>query len=411
MNSFGWRFIWVLTGSSLYATAQLVTTIALTRLGGPLVIGDYGLAQAVMSPLFMLAHLELRRVVATDVDQRFELGDGLRLQLLTGGLAIGALAIVGWVWLPAEAGLLLAVGVKRLFESLGEVVFGAFQRRHREARIATSLAVRSAADVGVVVAVYSISRSLTVAVLAASAASLLVLVALDLPAAERHSSATVWRSRGRRGPLALGAYSAPAGVTAMMTSLNSNIPRYFIEHYHGRAALGYFVPLLQLLQVGVFVNAALSQAALPALAEKYRTSVRDFRVALARLCAVQFAVQLVPMGLMALIGARVLALLYKPEYAQYAGVSVLLFAGGAVRAITAGLAVAQTVLGILHKEAVTTGVSLVATLALCGLLIPQFGLVGAAIVLSIAAAINVALGARVVAVALATRPSNVSQGR
>jgi O-antigen/teichoic acid export membrane protein len=406
---FGWRFIWVLAGSSLYATAQLVTTIALTRLGGPRVIGDYGLALAVMAPLFMLAHLGLRRVLATDVDHRFELGDCLRLQMLTGGLAIGVLAIVGAVWLPADVGLLLAVGVKRMFESLGEVVFGAFQRLHQEGRIAMSLAVRSAADVGVVIAVYSISRNLTVAVLAASATSLLVLVALDLPVAQRHSHTTFSRSSGRRGLLGLGAYSAPAGATAMMTSLNSNISRYFIERYHGRTALGYFVPLLQLLQIGVFVNAALSQAALPALAEKYRQSAHDFRVALARLCVVQFAMQVVPMGLMAMIGARILALLYKPEYAQYASVSVLLFAGGAVRAITAGLAAAQTVLGILQKEAVTTGVSLVATLSLCALLIPQYGLVGAAIALIIAAVINVALGARAVAVALAAGPSNVSQ--
>src|SRR5262245_47108670 len=169
-----------------------------------------------MSPLFMLAHLELRRVLATDVDHRFELGDCLRLQLLTGGLALGVLAVVGTVWLPAEVGLLLAVGIKRMFESLGDVVFGAFQRLHREGRIATSLAVRSAADVGVVIAVYSIIRNLTVAMLAAGAVSLIVLLALDLPVAERHSRATFSRSRDRRGPLVVGLYSAPAGATAMM---------------------------------------------------------------------------------------------------------------------------------------------------------------------------------------------------
>ncbi|HZO41852.1 MAG TPA: hypothetical protein VFE97_21715 [Methylomirabilota bacterium] len=409
MNTFGRRFTWVLAGSGFYATAQLVTTIALTRLGGPRVVGDYGLAQAVIAPLFMLAHLELRRVFATDVDHRFELGDGLRLQLVAGCLAIGVAMIAGALWLREDAGLLLAVGAKKLLESLGEVTFGAFQRLHREGRIAASLALRAAADVGLVLTVYTITENLTLAILAAGAASALVLIVHDLPAAEAGAPGTVSGASRWRAMVGLGAYSAPAGVTAMLTSLNSNIPRYFVERYHGRTALGYFVPLLQLLQIGVFVNAALSQAALPALAEKYRHGAREFRRALTGLCLVQFAVQAVPLALMAMFGGRILAFVYQPEYAAYAGVSVLLFAAGAVRAITAGLAAAQTVLAILPKETATTGVSLVATLIFCALLIPQFALVGAATALLIAAVVNVMLNARSVVASLVAEPTDTGR--
>ena len=49
---------------------------------------------------------------------------------------------------------------------------------------------------------------------------------------------------------------------------------------------------------------------------------------------VQCAVQAVPLVLMAMLGGRILAFLYQSDYAAYASVSVLLFAAGAVRAIT-----------------------------------------------------------------------------
>jgi O-antigen/teichoic acid export membrane protein len=262
------------------------------------------------------------------------------------------------------------------------------------------MALRSLADVGVILTVYGISGNLVLAVLLASITSAIVLVICDVPVAVRHSEVIFARSFRWRELLRLTVYGAPAGITATMTSLNSNIPRYFVERYQGRTMLGYYVSLAQLLQVGVLVNAALSQAALPSLAGGYRQGVRGFRRTLIALCVAQAGIQLIPFGLMATIGTHILTVLYTPDHAQYVGVTVILFAGAALRAVTSGLAAGQTVLAILPQEAVATGVSLATTLVLGSVLVPRLSLLGAAMTVVGAGVVNVVLSALTVQASL-----------
>ena len=61
----------------------------------------------------------------------------------------------------------------------------------------------------------------------------------------------------------------PLGFVMMLVSLNTNVPRYFIEHYQGTRDLGIYAAITYLMVAGTTVVAALGQSASPRLAQYF----------------------------------------------------------------------------------------------------------------------------------------------
>jgi len=68
-------FAWTLAGNGLYAASQWAMLSLAAKLGGREMLGEYALAVALTAPVAMLAHLNLRTVLATDVGGRRPFGD------------------------------------------------------------------------------------------------------------------------------------------------------------------------------------------------------------------------------------------------------------------------------------------------------------------------------------------------
>ena len=75
-------FSWMFAGNVLYAASLWGIISALTKLGSPEAVGRYALATAVATPLMLFANLQLRPIMATDNDGRFEFRDYLALRLI-----------------------------------------------------------------------------------------------------------------------------------------------------------------------------------------------------------------------------------------------------------------------------------------------------------------------------------------
>jgi O-antigen/teichoic acid export membrane protein len=327
-------------------------------------------------------------MLATDVRGRFGLGEYLSLQLVTGLLGLLACTVIAWAWLGSQLSLVVAVGLKKMLECIGELILGAYQRADRLELLASSMTLRALGDVCVVPGVFVLSGSLPLALVAGCGSSAAILVAYDVPRlrrlGERLGRAPSWRRL-----LTLARDGTPAGLTATLTSLNGSLPRYLLEVYRDRALLGYFVSLTQLLQAGTLVNTAIAHAELSALSRSLGQGRARFRKRLGRVGVAQVGVQLVALGLMVVAGGKILAAVYRPEYAQYATVAIMLFLGAAVRAVVGALSAGHMVLRSVRAEAAATAMTGVATAAFGLWWIPPWGLMGAALAILAAAALNV----------------------
>ncbi len=382
-------FAWTFAGNGVYAAGQWAILSLLAKLGSREMLGEYALAIAVTAPVAMLAHLNLRAVLATDMAEKHPFGDYLAVRLAASGLGLAAMAALAFAMggSATTVMVILAAGVAQSAENVSDIYYGALQRRDRMDRIAVSMMARalvSAAALGVVLAV---TRSIVPALIALAGARVAVLLLYDRPmgsAGER-----MVRS-GRRAQAAIARAALPLGLVLMLVSLNTNLPRYAIERRLGTPALGAFAAAASFMTAGNTIVNALGQAATPRLARYFAESSRAGFLRLARqLVALALALGAAGVAAAALVGAPLLGILYRAEYAQQARLLTEVMAA-AIPAYAAG------VLGYVVTSARAFDAQLplfCAVAASCGasawLLVPRFGLAGAPMALAAAACVQI----------------------
>jgi O-antigen/teichoic acid export membrane protein len=369
---------WAFAGNAGYALSQWAMLAMLAKRTDPEAVGLFALATAITAPVMMLASLQLRSLQATDARDEYTPGDYLALRILTTALAVLAFLALALV-LGGQVGfILLMVGLAKAFEAMSDVLFGRLQRQERMDQVGRALMLKA------LVTPLAWATGLAWAGVAGAVTGMAVawgitFFAVDLPAALRSGAAGMRPNfdRKRLAPMAL--LAAPLGVTMMLISLNTNLPRYFLERDHGPYALGIFAALAYLLVAGNMIMMSVSQSVAPRLSRHYAAGElpRAARL-LARMIALAAAAGVASVALGAFAGEWLLGLLYTPEYAGHADVLVWVLVAGALGYVGTMLGSANTASRRIRPQmavqATVTGV----TVLLGAMLIPGHGLLGAA---------------------------------
>ena len=187
------------------------------------------------------------------------------------------------------------------------------------------------------------------------------------------------------------------------------MPRYFVEHYLGEAALGYFAALAYITVAGNTVTAALGQSAAPRLARYYISDRRAFVRLLLKMVLLAASLGAGGVVVAVVAGRPLLTLIYRADYAQHAHVLTWLMVAGAISYVASMLGYGMTAARKFRVQVpLNVGVTGVTALA-CWLLVPRFGLQGAAYALLATAITSCASKAWVTSVALRSQ-THPSQG-
>ena len=132
--------------------------------------------------------------------------------------------------------------------------------------------------------------------------------------------------------------SLPLGFVMMLISLNSNIPRYFIERYLGERELGFFAAIAYLMVAGGMVVNALGESANPRLAKYYALGdSKAFRTLLLKLVGIGVVLGGVGVLVTVVAGQQILTLLYRPEYAKYTNLLIWLMVATGINYVSSFL--------------------------------------------------------------------------
>ena len=82
------NFSWTLVGNIVYSACQWGILVILAKLGNPEMVGQYGLAIAIATPVLALSSLQLRQVLTTDVKETVAFGEYLGFRLITTVLSL-----------------------------------------------------------------------------------------------------------------------------------------------------------------------------------------------------------------------------------------------------------------------------------------------------------------------------------
>lgn len=393
-------FSWTLAGNIVYAGCQWAMVVVLAKLGSPETVGQFGLGLAVTAPVMLFANLHLPALLATDCKGEYRFGHYLALRLVTIVLALATIAAlaVNSGYGAGTALVIVIVGLAKAFESAGGVFHGLLQRLGHldwNARSGMYKGLLSLATL----AVGAHFHGAVGAAVGLAIAWLLVLGFYDIPCAVlavRDSAAGPVPPEGLR-PLwewrrvsALAWLALPGGIIMLLISLTTNIPRYFIGDELGEAALGIFVALAYFMVAVAMVTSALGQAATPLLARHHAGGDQAAFMALTfQLIGMGFLVGAAGLVVAWLGGREILTLAYAPEYAEHTPAFLWLMAAAALNQVGSALGYAVTARRQLRAQPIALGLVMLVTAVSCYLLLPVYGLTGAAISLLISSVVHV----------------------
>jgi O-antigen/teichoic acid export membrane protein len=354
---------------------------ALAKLGSTSIVGQFTLGLAISAPVFMFSNLQLRAVQATDVTAEHEFANYFSLRILSTllGLAVIA-ALVPFTGDSSSVRIvILLVSLSKSLECMSDVTAGLLQREEQLKRVAISLMIRGVASVLVFTLAFAYWHSLALSIVAMNGVWLGVLLFYDVPNVRRliGRDAPFFRFQRRAlGRLAI--LGLPLGTVATLSSLNTNIPRYFLQHYLGLADQGVFASLAYMVVAINLVVNALCQSVTTPLARLFAEGkFRQFVLLLTKLSMFGVLIGVVGAPLSLLVGRPLLTLIYRPEYGRHADLLALLVAVMALQSIGSFLVGGLTAAREFRAQFPVYILAVVVAIAGSAILVPRFGLMGA----------------------------------
>jgi O-antigen/teichoic acid export membrane protein len=165
----------------------------------------------------------------------------------------------------------------------------------------------------------------------------------------------------------------------MLISLNSSIPRYFVEVHSGSAELGIFSAIFSLLSVGNLVVSAFGQSIFLSVARACAALDRaKYRGYVALAAALGGSLGGVAILAAVLFGRDILTHLFRPEYGERPDILVRLMIAGTILFIASGLGYVITAARSLHPQIPMLLAAAIAAAATSAWSVPRHGLSGAA---------------------------------
>jgi O-antigen/teichoic acid export membrane protein len=408
--SLRWNFSWTFVGNVIYSGCQWCMLVVLAKLGNPTIVGQYGLALAVATPVYALSTLQLRAVLTTDVHERIHFGEYLGFRLFTTVLSLLVIAgaAFGMHYSPQSTWVVLIIGLAQGLEIVSDLYYAKMQFHEHMDRIAKSMIVRGVVGLAAMAAGVYFAGSIIWGAVGLVLARAVVLVAYDVrkrthfdphSISEMQESAEVMAARdqslrprwNRAVQVELFRTSIILGVIAFLVSLLPSIPRYFIAGSIGERQLGIFTATAFLVSTGNLIITAMGQSAFVRLAKLYATGeIRRFNSLLIKLVGIAAALGFAGIGVAVFFGHFLLTHLYRPEYAEHTDVLVAMMVGGAMSYIAAQMASAITSARCFAPQIPVLACSVAAATLASLFLIKSHGILGAAYSVIITSAVLLA---------------------
>jgi O-antigen/teichoic acid export membrane protein len=400
------NFSWTVMGNASYAACQWAILVVLAKFCYAQQVGEFALGLAVTAPVFMFLNLQLRSVQTTDAKCEYAFPHYFGLRLVTTSFALLAIsALVYWMDYRAEAmWVIFIVGFAKAIESLSDLLYGLLQRHERLDWIAQSMILKGTLSVGLLAIAVMASGSLIWGLIAMAATWAGVLLLYDVPRGLRilsglahvpwslgpgHIVATMKPNFQRRILGRLAWLALPLGFVTLLSSLNVNIPRYFIEAHLGSSTLGIFVAILAVFSGIYFVQIALCQTALPRLARYHADGMtRHFlRIAGVVLGFCLFN-GMVAVAVAIIGGSNLLRLIYSEEFVAHDRLFVWLAVVSTARCLSGTLAYFLQAARHFRKIAWVSLVNVIVILICSAWFVPRFGEVGGAYAMLVGSSVS-----------------------
>jgi len=377
------NFSWTFVGSLIFAFSQWIILIVLAKFGNPEVVGQFSLGLAITAPFVLFANMQLRNIVATDSVEKYSFSQyfGTRLSIMFITLFILLVFLLFTNYSIYLSVIILLVGLSKVIESLSELTHGYFQQKERMDYAGKSLILKSISSIIAFSVVFIITRNLLFSLIALNVVWFFRLLLFDLKIVSKYTEVKPNYSN-IKSILLLG---LPLGFVSIINSLNTNIPRYFLENYYNIEQLGYFSAIAYILVVGNLFIRPVSLVTAPRIAQSFQVgNIKKY----IRYTLLSLIIALI-LGVFIFIiifikGEFLLTIIYDNRYAKYSKIFNIMAIGSIIGFFTTFLNTSIVAAREFKIQPVINLITLSVTSLVSIMFIPTMGILGAAYVTLIA---------------------------
>ena len=391
---------WLVGGNVSYAAAMWAILWILAKTG-PEVVGAFALSQAIVLPVIFLTNQDLRVVIATDSasDQVFGVYVAQRFVFTIIALLIIAVILAFTGYSQNIALIVCLIAMYRAVDAFTDILYGLALQRERMDNIAISMVLRGPAMFPVFAGIMWMTENLLIGLLWQLCWWSLVLVFYDIPMARKLVGGMdeLMPRWNRTAMLQLTRKAAPLGVAVAVGAAYQTVPRYFIEHFHGLAALGIFATLAYFALVGQVLVNATGHGVVPRMAALWEQGEwgRYWQL-VGRMVGFNAALAVAGVLVAIFLGAPILRVMYGPEYAAHSTLLVPIMIAGGLNYLGWFAKNILNSMRLFGRQAPLALCALVTMLIACAMLVPGHGLMGAAWAWIIAAALHIILASALI---------------
>lgn len=375
---------WTLAGNILYSLCQWAILSSLAKFGSSEMVGQFTLALAVVSPVFMLSGFQLRSLVATERDSLFDFTPYVQLRLLTGLVTLLIIFIITIIvsYDMITIKVIWLVALLKLIESFTDLTYGIFQKQQRMDFIGKSLVLRGSISLLIFALTIFLSNSLVIALMVNIAFSIIILWNFEY----RKTKIVISIKIDQEQLLKIVKMGGYLGVVLFIISINANVQKYILSYYLDIKEVGYFSAIAYLTIAGNVLINGIAQAVSPRLALlSSNEEKKEIKSLMMKINGIAVGVGLLSVLISILFGKYVLSLLYDPSYGYYSTLLILVLIAATFQFMSTFLGYALTAARIIKQQPILQIYVLVVSIVTSYIFISQYGINGAGYSMIVAA--------------------------
>lgn len=362
---------WLVGGNFIFAFSQWVILIFFARMTNQENLGQYALALAIVTPIFAVGNLQLRPLYILDVnsEQKYTYTHFYYLRLICSFIALACCLVLG-LFFNVSILVLLLVGLLKFFESYSDIIYAYYNAHDQTQLISKSLFLKGTLSV-LAVAVGLYLFDFYTALILFLIVYLVVWLFIDNLYIQKTQEI-------KKMSLDLGIMKSaiPMGISLGIVTLQSNIPRLFLDQYASIEAVGIFTVLSYFIIVGsIFIN-SICQYLSPRLTHAWNHNRAYFKKLLSMALLVAGGLGLIAIFLSYFMGEFVLNLVYGAEYVAYTDAFVLTMVAGFILYLATVLGYTLTAIGFIKQQVYLFSIVLIFSVLVSYLCIPEYGIIG-----------------------------------
>jgi len=370
--------IWIATGRLMFAFSQWLVIVYLSRTVGVEDLGLYTYSIALVSPLIMFSQMNMRMYLVTDAKDKFASNDYYSTRLLATAIALTILVMLMFFKNADYSFYICLAGVAliKAVESISDVVLGFLQKHGDMKLVSISNILKGVSSLVVMISAIYIFDSMILGVFAIAISWLMILFLYDISKCKKLSIDFSFNSKNIKDLVIV---CIPLGLIMALINYGFNIPVYIIENDLGIEKVGVFSAIFYFLVMGRLVAGSVIQAIAPRVSRVFsshdtRLMYKVFMV----LVLSGFFVATIGVLIAYYVGDMVLGFVYGEVFMEYTGVFVIIMIAAGVGFINQFIGLILTSIRSFKSMLFTHGVQVLIVFVSAYMLVPIYGIEGAA---------------------------------